>query len=210
MQKERKTILCFRALLPPWQKGAFNFFGQILKEVNILSASIESKKQIVDGIIEKIKNAKSIVLVDYKGLTVAQDTEFRTEFRKANCEYKVLKNTMVRRAFNELGVTSFDNDLNGTTAVAFGQDETAAAKVAVEACKKYNDKISVKSGYVDGSYIDKAGVVALSNMPSKEELIAKMLGSMQAPISNFVGALSGITRQLVIALNAVSEKKAQG
>ena len=174
-----------------------------------MSANVENKKQIVADIVEKIKNAKSVVLVDYKGLTVAQDTEFRTEFRKANCEYKVLKNTMVRRAFNELGVTSFDEDLNGPTAIAFGQDETAAAKVAMEACKKYNDVISVKSAYVDGSYVDKAGVDALSKMPSKEQLIAKMLGSMQAPLSNFAGVLSGITRQLVVALNAISEKKAQ-
>ena len=174
-----------------------------------MSANVENKKQIVADIVEKIKNAKSVVLVDYKGLTVAQDTEFRTEFRKANCEYKVLKNTMVRRAFNELGVTSFDEDLNGPTAIAFGQDETAAAKVAMEACKKYNDVIKVKSAYVDGSYVDKAGVDALSKMPSKEQLIAKMLGSMQAPLSGFAGVLSGITRQLVIALNAISEKKAQ-
>ena len=173
-----------------------------------MSANVESKKQVVESILEKIKNAKSVVLIDYKGLTVLQDTEFRNDLRKANCEYKVLKNTMVRRAFNELGVTSFDEDLNGPTAVAFGQDETTAAKVAVEACKKYNDTISIKSAYVDGSYVDKAGVVALSNMPSKEQLVAKMLGSMQAPISNFVGALSGITRKLVIALNAISEQKA--
>ncbi len=174
-----------------------------------MSANVENKKQIVADIVEKIKNAKSVVLVDYKGLTVAQDTEFRTEFRKANCEYKVLKNTMVRRAFNELGVTSFDEDLNGPTAIAFGQDETAAAKVAMEACKKYNDVISVKSAYVDGSYVNKAGVDALSKMPSKEQLVAKMLGSMQAPLTNFAGVLSGITRQLVVALNAISEKKAQ-
>lgn len=174
-----------------------------------MSANVENKKQVVADIVERIKNAKSVVLVDYKGLTVAQDTEFRTEFRKAGCEYKVLKNTMVRRAFNELGVTSFDEDLNGPTALAFCQDETAAAKVAMEACKKYNNVISVKSAFVDGGYVDKAGVDALSKMPSKEQLIAKMLGSMQAPLSNFVGALSGITRQLVIALNAVSEKKAE-
>lgn len=174
-----------------------------------MSANLENKKQVVEQITEKLKNAKSVVLVDYKGLTVAQDTEFRNEFRKAGCEYKVLKNTMVRRAFNELGVTSFDEDLNGPTAIAFGTDETGAAKVAVEACKKYNDVISVKSAYVDGSYVDKNGVVALSKMPSKEELIAKMLGSMQAPITNFAGVLSGITRQLVVALNAISEKKAQ-
>jgi len=173
-----------------------------------LSANIENKKQIVEDIKTEIQNAKSVVFVNYKGLTVSEDTEFRTAFRKADCKYRVLKNTMVRKAFNELGITCFDEDLNGPTAVAFGNDETAAAKVVVEACKKYNDKISVKSAYVDGAYIDVNGVKALSAMPSKEELIAKMLGSMQAPISGFVGALSGITRKLVIALNAVAEKKA--
>ena len=88
-----------------------------------MSANIEAKKQVVEDIKAKIQASKSVVLVDYKGLTVAEDTEFRNEFRKANVEYKVLKNTLVRRAFNELGVTDFDNDLNGTTAVAFGQDE---------------------------------------------------------------------------------------
>ncbi|MBQ2908959.1 MAG: 50S ribosomal protein L10 [Clostridia bacterium] len=173
-----------------------------------MSANIENKKQVVDSIKSEIQAAKSVVFVNYKGLTVLEDTEFRNAFRKANCKYKVLKNTMVRKAFNELGITCFDEDLNGPTAVAFGSDETAAAKVVVEACKKYNDRISVKSAYVDGQYIDVNGVKALSAMPSKEELIAKMLGSMQAPISNFVGALSGITRKLVIALNAVAEKKA--
>lgn len=173
-----------------------------------MSANIENKKQIVEDITSDIQAAKSIVLVDYKGLTVAEDTEFRAEFRKVNCKYKVLKNTYVRKAFNGLGITCFDEDLNGPTAIAFGADETSASKVIVEACKKYNDKISVKSAYVDGAYVDVNGVKALSEMPSKDQLIAKMLGSMQAPISNFVGALSGITRKLVIALNAVAQKKA--
>ena len=180
-----------------------------LKEVKNLSANLENKKQVVEAIKEKITSAKSVVFVDYKGLTVLEDTELRNAFRKAGCEYKVLKNTMVRKAFNELGVTSFDEDLNGPTAVAFSGDETAAAKVIVAACKKLNDKISVKSAYVDNAYVDVAGVKALSEMPSKEQLIAKMLGSMQAPITNFAGVLSGITRKLVIALNAISEKKAQ-
>ena len=175
-----------------------------------MSANIEVKKQVVEEIKSRIQAAKSVVFVNYKGLTVAQDTEFRTEFRKANCEYKVLKNTLVRKAFNELGVTCFDEDLNGPTAVAFGADETAAAKVAIKACEKYNDVISVKSAYVDGQYIDVKGVKALSQMPSKEELIAKMLGSLNSPISGFVGVLSGVSRKLVIALNAVAEKKAQG
>jgi large subunit ribosomal protein L10 len=174
-----------------------------------MSANQEAKKVVVEDIKEKINNSKSVVLVKFTGLTVAEDTELRREFRKNNVEYKVLKNTLIRRAFNDMGVTDFDADLNGPTSVAFGADETAAAKVIVEAAKKYQDKVSVKSAYVDGGKVDANGVQALASMPSKEELIAKMLGSLQAPISNFVGVLSAMPRSLVIALNAVAEKKAQ-
>lgn len=173
-----------------------------------MSANFEAKKQVVEDIKAKIASAKSVVLVDYMGLTVAEDTELRTAFRKVGVEYKVLKNTLVRRAFNDNGVTAFDADLNGPTAVAFGPDETGAAKVVVEAAKKLNDKISVKSAYVDGAYVDVAGVKALASMPSKEELVAKMLGSMQAPIANFAGVLSNTLRGLVVALNAIAEKQA--
>lgn len=174
-----------------------------------MSANLELKKKVVENVSEKIKNSKSVVFVNYKGLTVSEDTELRNEFRKVNVEYKVLKNTLVRKAFNEMGVTSFDADLNGPTAVAFGSDETGAAKVIVDAVKKYGDKLAVKSAYVDGAYIDVNGVKALAAMPSKEQLIAKMLGSMQSPVSKFAGVLSATLRSVVLALNAVAEKKAQ-
>ena len=118
--------------------------------------------------------------------------------RKANTEYKVLKNTLLKKAFNELNVTAFDEDLNGPTSVAFCGDETSAAKVAVEMCKTTNDKISVKSAYVDGSYVDQKGVKELASIPSKDVLVAKL-----------AGALSGIVRGLAVALNAVAEKKEQ-
>lgn len=173
-----------------------------------MSANFEAKKQVVEEIKAKISSAKSVVLIDYMGLTVAEDTQLRNSFREANVEYKVLKNTLVRRAFNDIGVTDFDADLNGPTAVAFGPDETGAAKIVVEAAKKLNDKISVKSAFVDEAYVDQAGVKALASMPSKEELIAKMLGSMQAPIANFAGVLSNTLRGLVVALNAIAEKQA--
>ncbi len=173
-----------------------------------MSANQEAKKLVVEEIKQKIQGAKSVVFVKFQGLTVAQDTELRREFRKNNVEYKVLKNTLVRRAFNELGVTDFDEDLNGPTSVAFGADETGAAKVIAEAVKKYEKKVEIKSAYVDGGKVDVAGVNALASMPSKEELIAKMLGSLQAPISNFVGVLSAMPRSLVIALNAIAEKQA--
>ena len=174
-----------------------------------MSANRDAKVQLVQDIKEKIQNAKSVVLVKFSGLTVAEDTELRREFRKNNVEYKVLKNTLIRRAFNDLGVTDFDDDLNGPTSVAFGADETAASKVIVEAAKKYQDKVSVKSAYVDGGKVDVKGVQELAAMPSKEELIAKMLGSMQAPLTNFVGVLTAMPRGLVVALNAIAEQKAQ-
>ena len=174
-----------------------------------MSANKDAKVQLVQDIKEKIQNAKSVVLVKFNGLTVAEDTELRREFRKNNVEYKVLKNTLVKRAFNDVGVTDFDDDLTGPTSVAFGADETAASKVIVEAAKKYQDKVSVKSAYVDGGKVDVKGVQELAAMPSKEELIAKMLGSMQAPLTNFVGVLTAMPRGLVVALNAIAEQKAQ-
>lgn len=173
-----------------------------------MSANLENKKLVVEEISNKINSSKSVVLVNYKGLTVAEVTELRNSFRKANVDYKVLKNTLVRKAFNEMGVNDFDADLNGPTAVAFGADETSAAKIIAEANKKYGDKIVAKSAYVDKARVDANGVSALASMPSKEELIAKMLGSMQSPLSKFAGVLSATLRSVVLALNAVAEKKA--
>ena len=174
-----------------------------------MSANQEAKKVVVEEIKQKIQDSKSVVLVKFEGLTVAEDTELRGEFRKNNVEYKVYKITLIKYALHDLGITEFDDDLNGPTSVAFGSDETGASKVVIEAAKKYNDKFSVKSGYVDGGKVDVNGVKTLAEMPSKEELIAKMLGSMQAPLSNFVGVLSAMPRGLVVALNAIAEKKAQ-
>ena len=173
-----------------------------------MSANKEARIELSGVIKEKIQEAKSVVFVKFNGLTAAEDTELRREFRKNNIEYKVYKNTLIRKAFESLGITDFNDDLNGPTAVAFGTDETGAAKVIVEAAKKYQDKVTVKSAFVDGARVDVNGVKTLAAMPSKEELIAKMLGSMQAPIANFVGVLSAMPRGLVVALNAIAEKKA--
>ncbi len=174
-----------------------------------MSANFEAKKVVVEQIKEMIQNSKSVVFVKFEKLTVAEDTELRREFRKNNVEYKVLKNTLIKRAFNDLGITAFDEDLNGPTSVAFGSDETGASKVIIDAVKKYDGKVSVKSAFVDGGRVDVNGVKELATMPSKEELVAKMLGSLQAPIRNFAGVLSAMPRSLVIALNAIAEKKAQ-
>lgn len=172
-----------------------------------MSANQEAKKLVVAEIVEKIKASKSVVFVDYKSLTVAEVSELRKKCRQSGCEYKVYKNTLVRKAFNELGYTQFDADLNGPTAIAFAQDETAAAKVMVAATKDYTDKIVLKSAFVDNAYVDKAGVKALASMPSKEELIAKMLGSMQAPLANFAGVLNNMLSGIVRVLDQVAKTK---
>ena len=160
-----------------------------------MSANQEAKKVVVEQIKQKIQDSKSVVLVKFSGLTVAEDTELRREFRKNNVEYKVLKNTLIKIAFNDLGVKDFDEDLNGPTSVAFGSDETGASKVVVDAAKKYDKKVEVKSAYFEEKRLDANGVKALAAIPSKQQLYG-MLAS----------ALLGVPRALAIALNQVAEK----
>ena len=160
-------------------------------------ANIDAKKVIVEEIKAKIQASKSVVLADYNKLTVLEVTALRNKFKEANCEYKVYKNTLVRRAFNELGVTDFDKDLNGTTATVFCADETSGAAVFAKATKEnpaLTEKIVPKSAYLDNKYLDKAGVKELSAIPSKEVLIAKMLGCLQSSISKFVYVLDTIAK----------------
>lgn len=173
-----------------------------------MSANFEAKKVVVQEITEKIKSAKSVVLVNYDKLTVAEVSALRQKCKQAGCEYKVYKNTLVRKAFNDLGYKDFDVDLNGPTAVTFGSDETAAAKIMTQAAKDYEGKVEVKSAFVDNTYVDKSGAKALASMPSREELVAKMLGSMQAPVANFAGVLSNLLSGIVRVLNGIAQSKA--
>lgn len=160
-----------------------------------MNANKIAKREIVDQIKDKIQRASSFVIIDYKGLTVAEDTQLRNEFRKAEVEYRVLKNTLVKIALNELGYTDFDADLNGPTAVAFSYgDAIAPSKVAAQSIKKLN-KMSIKCGMLDGKYVDEATVQALSKVPNKETLLAMLLSVLQAPI-----------RGLAVALNEIAKK----
>lgn len=172
-----------------------------------MSANFEAKKVVVEEITNKIKEAKSVVLVEYNKLTVAEVSGLRNKCREAKCEYKVYKNTLVRKAFNDLGYKDFDGDLEHPMAFAFGADETSAAKLMNEAAKTYDGKIVIKSAFVDNAYVDKNGVKALATMPSREELVAKMLGSMQAPIANFAGVLNNLLSGIVRVLNNIAEQK---
>ena len=169
---------------------------KLTKEVN-MSANFEAKKAVVEEIKEKIRASKSVVLVQYDRLTVAEVTDLRNRFRNASSEYKVYKNTLVRKAFDELGVNDFDNDLNGATAFVFCPDETSGCSILAKAVKDapaLEAKIVPKSAYVNGAYVDKAGIKKLASIPSREVLIAKMLGCLQAPIANLAYVLGAIAK----------------
>ncbi len=170
--------------------------------------TLNAKKEVVSELSTKFKEAKALVLADYRGLTVEQDTELRSALRKAGVEYKVVKNTMTKFAADQNGLEGLDPFLNGPTALALSTtDPVAPAKVLSDYAKKY-DKLELKVGVVEGKIIDLAGIKALAELPPKEVLIAKVLGGFNAPISGFVNVLNGNIRGLVVALNAIAEQKA--
>ena len=163
-----------------------------------MSANKEAKAQVVEEIKGKIEASKAVVLANYNKLTVAEVTALRGKFKAVGCEYKVYKNTLVRKAFRSMGVEAFDADLNGTTATIFCPDETSGRKIvadAVKADKNLEEKIVVKSAYVDGAYVDKAGADALAAIPPKEVLLARMVGSLQSSISKLVYVLDAIAKK---------------
>ena len=181
--------------------------GEILIMPN--AKVLAQKKEIVAGLVEKLKAAQGGVILDYKGITVENDTKLRRELRNAGVEYAVVKNTLLRFASNEVGFGELDQHLNGTTAIAISAtDAVAPARIICKFAKENDDVLKVKAGFVDGKVIDTAGVKALADLPSKEVLIAKALGGLNAPISGFVNVLNGNIRGLVVALNAIAEKQA--
>lgn len=160
---------------------------------------LESKKAVVAELTERLKNAQAGVLADYRGLTVAQDTELRSKLREAGVEYTIVKNTLTRFAANELGLDGLDPVLHGPTALATSDsDVVAPAKVLVEFAKN-NEQLEIKGGFVDGKVIDVDEVKVYASIPNKETLIAKMLGSLQAPIGNLVRTLDAIAKQMEAA-----------
>ena len=150
---------------------------------------LESKQEAVRALAEKMKNATSGVLVKYEGITVAEDTALRAALRKAGIEYTVMKNTLTGRACEMVGYGEMKQYLSGMTAIAFSQDDPIApAKIM----KEYADKIStfeIKAGFVDGGVIDKEAVESLAATPSKEVLIAKMMGSLMSSLYSFAYVL---------------------
>lgn len=175
-----------------------------------MNKNLEAKQKTVAEISEKLKSSKSVVVVSYSGITVAEVTDLRNKFRQAGVEYVVYKNNLVRRALDDAGIRDLDNLLEGPNAFAFGmKDPVSPAKVLSDFIGQSKDaKIKVKAGLVEGKYIDPAGINALAKLPSREVLIAKMMGSLNAPATNLVGVLSAMLRSLVYSLEAVRKQKA--
>ena len=148
-------------------------------------AKVELKKPIVDEISASIKDAQSIVLVDYRGLTVEQDTRLRRNLREAGITYKVYKNTMMNFAFKGTDFESLTPYLEGPSAIAISTtDATAPARVLSNFAKEA-DKLEIKAGVVEGTMYDAAGIAQIAKIPSRDELLSKLLGSIQSPITNF-------------------------
>ena len=161
-----------------------------------MSANFENKKVVVSEIENLAKDAKSIVLVDYRGLTVAQATELRNNVRTAGGTYKVYKNRLMKIAFDNLGIEFPASDFEGTTAVLFhSTDEVAPAKIALDGSKKFNNNLKLKSGYVNGKYFDLNEITALANIPSREVLVAQLLGMLTNPMRSLAVAVSEIAKK---------------
>ena len=153
---------------------------------------LEEKKQIVSALAEQMKTAVSGVFVDYCGLSVEQDTKLRNKLREAGVEYKVVKNTLTRFAAKEIGFDELDPILNGPTSLAISMsDEVAPAKVLADFAKE-NEQLEIKAGFLDGKVLALDEVKKLAATPNRETLLAKMLGSLNAPISNLARTLQAL------------------
>ena len=158
-------------------------------------AKVELKQPIVAEISELLNGAASAVAVDYRGLTVAQDTELRKQLREAGVTYKVYKNTLIRRAAEGTDFAALDPHLEGPTAIAVSKDDaTAPARILAEFAKKA-DKLEIKAGIVEGAYYDAKGMQAISSIPSREVLLGRLFGSMKSPISNLARVLNHIAEK---------------
>lgn len=155
-------------------------------------AKIELKKPVVEEISKNIEGAAAVVVVNYSGITVAEDTALRKELREAGVIYKVYKNTMMKLAFKDTPFEALSKDLDGTNALAICKDDATMPARIIAKNAKTAPALEFVSGVIEGNYFDKAGVEALSNVPSREELLGKLLGSIQSPIANFARVISQI------------------
>ena len=158
-------------------------------------AKVELKQPIVDEIAGYIKDAQGVVLVNYRGLTVEQDTQLRKQLREAGVVYKVYKNTLVKRAIAGTEFEAMAEQLEGPTAIAISATDATAPARILSNFAKTADVLELKCGVVEGTYYDAAGIQVIANIPSRDELISKLLGSIQSPITNFARVIKRIAEK---------------
>lgn len=162
-----------------------------------MSQNFENKKVKVEEIREKFSNAKSAILVDYRGLTVDEATELRSKFREAGVEYKVYKNNLMKLAIKESSFEGLTADLSGPSAVAFGyEDPVTPAKIVKDFAKEHKN-LELKAGVVEGEYYDNIKIIEIADIPSREVLLSRLVGSFQAPVSNFAFLIKNIAEKKV-------------
>ena len=158
-------------------------------------AKVELKQPVVQEIAENVKDAQSVVVVDYRGLTVAEDTALRKQLREAGVTYKVYKNTMMNFAFKGTDFEALKDVLEGPSAIAISKDDATAPARIIAKFAKTAPKLEIKAGVVEGTFYDAKGMEAIANVPSREELLSKLLGSLQSPITNLARVLNQIAEQ---------------
>ena len=168
---------------------------------------LQEKKAIVKNLSEKLKNSCAGVVVSYKGINVEDDTVLRKNLRESGIEYMVTKNTLLRRAVDAAEISDLTEVLEGTKAVALSENDHVAAARILSKFSDSHDFFQIKAGFIDGNVITKDAVIKLAKLPSKEVLIAQVLGSLNAPITGLATVLKGNIRGLAIALNQIAQKK---
>jgi large subunit ribosomal protein L10 len=171
-----------------------------------LSLNLEQKKAVVVEVSEKVSTAQAIIVAEYRGLQVGEMTELRAQARKSGVYLRVLKNTLVRRAVEGTPFSGLANEMVGPLVFGISSDPVSAAKVLSDFAK-VNDKFIIKAGAMPNQVMDAIGVQALASLPSRDELLAKLLGTMQAPVAKFVRTLNEVPTKFVRGLAAVRDQK---
>ncbi len=153
---------------------------------------LEQKQQLVADLAERIQGSVAGIIVDYKGITVEDDTKLRKELRESNVKYTVVKNTLIKRAAEKAGLNGIDDVLNGTSAIATSDEDYVAAARILQKFADSHDSFTVKTGYLDNEVISLEKIQSLAKLPSREVLLANVLGAFQAPIASFARAVQAI------------------
>ncbi|MHB1128134.1 MAG: 50S ribosomal protein L10 [Bacillota bacterium] len=177
------------------------------KEVERLNKQLQKKHDAVEQIRQQLKDSVAATLADYRGLTVAEITKLRIQLRATGVDFKVVKNTLTRRAARELGLEELDPYLEGPTAIAFSpKDPVVSAKVLTDFARTHK-ALELKGGVLEGKVISLEQVKALASLPPREQLLARVLGGLQTPMVGLVSVLNGPLRNLVYVLDAVRKQK---